>query len=284
MQQRTLFTGLATLAGIALAVTGCGGGSSAPSAAATASPGAGGAAVQMVAPGTSGTLAAISGSTLQVQNSTDGQVGVTYSPATTFSRTVAATAADVKVGVCVTAAAGGAGRPGTPSSAPSAAPSGPLLARTVTISSPVNGQCTNRAAGGVGRGAGGTGASRAPGAGTASNQPRPGGARGGFGGFGAFGKVTARTATGFVVQDMNRSGSASTTTVTTDSTTTYQRTVAADAKALSVGECVTALGRPDQTGTVAATAIAIRPPGPQGCSVGFRGRPGGSGQGAGSGG
>lgn len=50
------------------------------------------------------------------------------------------------------------------------------------------------------------------------------------------------------------------------------RTEPATAKALAVGTCATAVGKADDTGTVAATAISLRQAGPQGCvpAGGFR--------------
>jgi hypothetical protein len=64
--------------------------------------------------------------------------------------------------------------------------------------------------------------------------------------------------------------------VQTPTGTTYTRTGTADAKALVVGLCVTALGKPDDTGSIAATSILLRPAENGSCSSGFGGRrPGG---------
>ena len=49
-------------------------------------------------PGASGKVAAISGSTLQVQSAQTGQVAVTYTTKTTFTKAVKATSTAVKVG------------------------------------------------------------------------------------------------------------------------------------------------------------------------------------------
>jgi hypothetical protein len=73
---------------------------------------------------------------------------------------------------------------------------------------------------------------------------------------------------------------ASTTrTIATTATTTFTKTVTTDHSALAVGECVTAVGPPDDTGAVAASSISIRQPGPTGCQGGF----GGPGRGRGTG-
>lgn len=53
-------------------------------------------------PGATGLLAQVDGTTLQVQG-TDAQTAVTYSPATTFTETLAAGLSGVVVGVCVQA-------------------------------------------------------------------------------------------------------------------------------------------------------------------------------------
>jgi hypothetical protein len=74
-------------------------------------------------------------------------------------------------------------------------------------------------------------------------------------------------------------------TVQTPAGTTYSRTGSATAKALVVGVCVTALGKADDTGSIAATSIALRPAENGACSSGFGGGFGGrSGGGAPTGG
>jgi hypothetical protein len=250
-------------------------------------------------PGATGLLAQVDGTTLQVQD-TNAQTAVTYSPATTFTETVAAGLSGVVVGVCVQArsarTASGTGGATTPT-APSAN-EGPIAAASVEISPAVNGGCS--ALGGL----------RTPGArppGAPGDAPRPsgtptsgrtrgqgGGGNGlggnGFGGLGAFGKVTAVSGASFTIessrpQNSTATGDVPTTrTVTTSSATTYTRTRAANAKALAVGLCVTALGKADDTGSIAATSIALRPAENGSCSSGFGRRgPGGSPTSAGGG-
>jgi len=86
----------------------------------------------------------------------------------------------------------------------------------------------------------------------------------------ATGKITSVSASGFVLQTPN-----ATRAVTTTQATTFSKTVATDHSALAVGQCVTAAGPSDDTGTVTASSISIRQPGPQGCQGGFGG-PGGT--------
>lgn len=281
-----------------LLVAACGGGTAAtgnatatPTTAASGNGADGGGAGSARAfPGATGLLAQISGTTLQVQG-TDAQTAVTYSASTTFTNTVTAKSSDVVVGACVQArsarpTAGGGGA--TPTPAPGAAGS-PIAAATVEISAAVNGKCS---AGGAFRMPGG----RLPGAAGAptgpAGGPNPGRTRGqggsgfgGFGGMGAFGKVTAISSTGFTLESIRAQNGTATTaaptmqTVQTPAGTTFTRTGSATAKALTVGVCVTALGKADDTGSIAATSIILRPAENGSCSSGFGGGFGGRGPG-----
>jgi len=186
--------------------------------------------------GVTGMVAAVTASDVQVQNPQVGQVRVTFTPSTSFTKTVAAAAGDLVIGNCALAIA-------TPQAA--GAPPGPLPATSVLISPPAaDGGCP---AGGFG----------APGRG----QRRGRGAT-------ASGRITSVSGTSFVIglgADPARS-------VTTTQATTFTKTATTDKSALAVGQCVTAVGPSDDTGTVAASSIIIRQPGPNGC--GGPGRPG----------
>jgi hypothetical protein len=272
---------LAGLGIVVLGVTACGGssGNAATPAATIASSAAPGSSptptTSPAFPGVVGTAAAVSGSSLEVQNPTSGQVTVTFTASTPITDTVSVTSKDVTVGSCVTVV-------GKPSAAGAAAKS--VTATSVTISAPVKGGCTGGGAGGFGGGFGGFG----PGQGTASPRPsfsprpRPTGSRGAFGNGtfgGADGKVTSVSATGFVVEARSRtagSGTATDTSVTviTTSASKYLKTVTAGASALKVGLCITAVGTPNSIGAVAARSIRVSQPGPTGCVTGFGGRGG----------
>ncbi len=191
--------------------------------------------------GASGTVAALSAANLQVQNPRNGQVTVTFTPSTSFTTTVPATVADLMVGDCARA---------TGAAAPTSSPAGPLTATSVMIApAGADSGCPGGGSGGAGRGA------------------RP---AGGGRGVPATGKITSVSASGFVLQTPN-----ATRAVTTTQATTFSKTVATDHSALAVGQCVTAAGPSDDTGTVTASSISIRQPGPQGCQGGFGG-PGGT--------
>jgi hypothetical protein len=267
---------LAGLGIVVLGVTACGGssGNAATPAATIASSAAPGSsptptAGQTAFPGVVGTAAAVSGSSLEVQNPTSGQVTVTFTASTPITDTVSVTAKDVTVGSCVTVV-------GKPSTTGSAATS--VTATSVTISAPVKGNCTGAGGfGGGGFGGGGAGATPRP---SFSARPRPTGSRGAFGNGtfgGANGKVTSVSASGFVVQGRNRaasSGTATDITVITTSASKYLKTVTASASALKVGLCITAVGTANSIGAVAARSIRISQPGPSGCVTGFGGRGG----------
>jgi hypothetical protein len=275
---------LAGLGIVVLGVTACGGssGNAATPAATIASSAAPGSSPTPTAapsafPGVVGTAAAVSGSSLEVQNPTSGQVTVTFTASTPITDTVSVTSKDVTVGSCVTVV-------GKPSAAGAAAKS--VTATSVTISAPVKGSCTGGGAGGFGGGGGfggfGGGQGTASPRPSFSPRPRPTGSRGAFGNGtfgGADGKVTSVSASGFVVEARSRtagSGTATDTSVTviTTSASKYLKTVTASASALKVGLCVTAVGTPNSIGAVAARSIRISQPGPTGCVTGFAGRGG----------
>ncbi len=283
----TRIAAAATVCGAVLFVSACGGTTPASgvpvgaptTAAAGGAPNNGAGGAGRAFPGATGLLAQIDGATLQVQ-STDTQTAVTYSASTKFTNTVAARLSDVVVGVCVQARE--ARLPSGPGgAAPTAAPTadtGPIAAASVEITPAVNGVCS--ALGGArtpgARPFGGT-ADATPPAGTPNpNRTRGSGVGGnGFGGFGAFGKVAAVNGASFTVESAApqagsaTAGAPTAQTVDTSAATTYTRTVTANAKALVVGLCVTALGKTSDTGSIAATSIALRPAQNGSCSSGF---------------
>jgi hypothetical protein len=222
-------------------------------------------------PGVSGLLAAIDGTTLQVQD-TSAQTAVVYTATTAISATVPATRADVAVGACVvvrSAAIGGA------------SPAASVTATTVTLNPAVSGSCTA----GLGGGPGGIRPSGAPAFTRPSGAPqgvRPSGApRAGGAPGGAVGKVTAVAANGFTVASVGFAAPGSTATpstapiaVSTTSTTSYSKQQKATAAALKVGSCITARGAADSSGTVTATSIAVRPATNGTCTTGFGSRNG----------
>jgi hypothetical protein len=217
-------------------------------------------------------VAAISGSDLEVQNPTDGQVTVHLTGTTKIIATVPATAADVKVGGCAVVQPAISRTPGGTSSAapPSVDPAAPVAARSVTLTDAVAGSCT---AGPRGlRGPGGS-PSGSPSA-RPTNAPRTG--SGAFRGRSAAGLITAVTAGGFTVRSAGRTGNSTLITVTTTAQTTYSRSQNATPAAIKVGSCVVAQGSVDSTGAVTASSLAVQAPTASGCRTGFGRRQGGS--------
>ena len=255
-------------------------------------------------PGASGSVAAITGSSMEVQSEQSGQVTVNWSTSTTFSETVAVAASSVAAGDCVTVT-------GTV-----AKKTKKLTAKTVTISQPTAGSCSTGGFGGAG-GAGG-GGGRFGGGTPPSGGTRPSGAAGGSGeapaggpGGGGAGRpttsntgfasgtvktVTSSTLTITGISSAAFSGTApkkgakssastkkaatpKTTTVkiALASSTTYTEGQSAASSALAVGDCVTATGSDDSTGAVSATSVHITSTGGKTCTTGFGGFGGGAG-------
>src|SRR5579875_252804 len=134
----------------AFALSGCGSsrsGATTPSPSATpsaASSSNGSARPRQFGPAASGEIAAVSGTTMQVQSQQNGQVAVTWTATTKFSHTVTTTLAAIKAGDCVIASGG----TGTSASASS------FTVKTLVVSQPVNGSCGVRGFGGGQRPAG----------------------------------------------------------------------------------------------------------------------------------
>lgn len=277
---------------VVLALAACGGGAgttkaqaAAPAASASAGTRPGSGTAQQDRGGVRGTIAAVTGQLMQLQD-TSSQTAVAWTASTTITAQVAGTLADVKPGVCVLAVTAPTGTSSTASASGAAT--------SVAISQPVNGACT------AGFGAGTPGTRGAPGGGMPSGAPaggqrygtRPSGApTAGAGGFvrPVDGLVTAVSGDTITVQTTTGTGGTATSgtattgtaTVTVDSATTFRTTKAADASAIVVGQCATARGQADSSGKVTATSIVVSPPTNGTCVTanrGFGGNRSGQGQ------
>lgn len=224
--------------------------------------------------GVSGTITSVSTATLQVKSAQTGNASiVAFSASTTISDTVAATIADVKAGVCVSAR-------GSSGDTPSA---NEVAATSVSISEPVNGSCTTGLPGGG-----------VPG-GTRPNTPNPnlpsaGPSRtpgtGGFGG-GAFGQVTSVSGGTITITPVafgpGRDASASPATtpasemIVTSASTTFTKRANGTAASLKAGRCIVAFGATDDAGVTTATQLMVSDPVNGQCAMGRGGfgRPGG---------
>jgi len=190
--------------------------------------------------GASGQLVQVNGQTL-ILTGPNGDLTVTISSSTTFSRTSTAVLADIVPGQCLVA-----------TGAKDAA--GQLVAMTVRLSPKTSAGCAaaNR-----------VGPSPSPGA---SPRPIPSGQPGQ-----AFVSGEVSAAAGVSITVLTAASGSQTITVPTTATVT--RMLSASAADLQTGQCVRANGTRDTTGTVEATSIAITPAGPSGtCTTGFGGR------------
>jgi hypothetical protein len=230
---RTIIVVLATAAG--LGVVACGGASASS---ASPSPGRGSGQARN---GAAGQLVQINGQTL-ILTGASGDITVTFSASTTFTRTSAAVLADIVPGQCLVAT-------GQKDSA------GTLTATTVRLSPKTSAGC------GAG-GQFGPNASPPPGA---SPRPTPSGQPAG-----AFvaGEVTAAAGTSITVLTA-ASGSE---VINVPTTAAVTRMSSASSTDLRTGECLRANGSRDAAGEVQATSIAITPAGPSGtCATGAGG-------------
>ena len=252
--------------------------------------------------GVSGRIVQVGDGLMQVRDD-DGQTAVTWTDETTVQVTTTVDLSAVSVGSCLTAMTGGGLPSGDDEIATQSADENPV-ARTVTLSEPVDGVCSP----GLGGGAmpGQWPGELPPGMPTdlpsgmptdlptdmPTDMPRPGGAApegwptggpgaggsvpgGAFGGLVA-GVVTAVDGSTITVEATAQDGTTSSATVTVDSTTTFSATVAGDASALVVGQCASVRGTADDAGKVTATSVLVSSPGEDGCTAGFGGRgPGG---------
>ncbi len=228
---------------VAFVISACG---SAATAGSTSSPSPNGAA--QFRNGASGLLVQITGQKL-ILTGPNGDSVVTFSSTTTITKTSTATLADIVAGTCVVAN-------GQKDS------TGHVTATTVRVAPKSSaGGCTI-----FGRGAPSPqpGASPRP---TPSGNPNPNAAT-------VAGQVTAASGTSITIL----TATAGSLTITVPTTAMVTLSSTASAANLQTGECLRATGPKDTAGTIAATSLAITPPGPGGtCATGFPGggRPGG---------
>ena len=226
-------------AAAALALAACG--SAANAAKSSPSPGAGNAFRN----GASGQLVQINGQTL-ILTGPNGDTTVTYTTATTFTKTSAGTIADITRGTCIVASGQNDA-------------TGPLVATMVRISPKTAAGCTIADL----RPSPSPRQSPLP-----SPSPRPNGAF-------VSGEVTA--VSGLSVTVLSQANGTQTVTVASAATITDSAEVTASA--LQNGQCLRASGSTDAAGGMQATSITIMPAGPSGtCATGLgpgRNGPGG---------
>lgn len=234
--------------------------------------------------GVSGLIAAVSDALMQVQE-TDSQTAVTWTEDTVITRTASVGLDTVAVGSCVAAMVPTVDEGSTET----------VVATSVTVSDPVDGECS-AGFGGVG-GLGGPPSGDLPegterpdgGEGQEGMEPPEGmelpeggelpedgelpeGMGGSDGMAAAFGqvvsgRVTAVSGSTLTVETTDADGVTATETVETDADTAVTATVAADASAIAVGLCALVRGETDTRGGMTATTIGLSDAGEDGCTA-----------------
>src|SRR5580704_4198677 len=247
--------------------------------------------------GASGSVASLSGSSMEVQSPMTGQTTVSWTLTTQFSKTVSEAVSVLKAGDCVTVT-------GTPSKSSKTT----IAARSISVApASTSGSCTSPVRSSAGTPPGGLGPRGGTGGGgfnfrTGDNgnaggqrPPFPGGSGARFGGLGslalATGKVTAVngptvSVSGFQIQpgsfarkSGSSRGSKPTTPktqglkITTSGSTTVRATESAASTDLAVGDCVSAFGPAASNGAVTATTVRITATGSTSCGAAFRAGP-----------
>ncbi|HMD46051.1 MAG TPA: DUF5666 domain-containing protein [Acidimicrobiales bacterium] len=238
--------------------------------------------------GASGTVAAVSGTSMEVQNPNTGQTTVAWTSKTTFSETLSVQKAAVTVGDCVTVT-GTNSKKGSSRMAARSVAVQPASSSSTCIGQRIGtGGFPGRPAFSGGRPPGGFPQGTAVEGGGAFR--RPPGAPGFENLTFASGKVTAVGPSSITIHGVTgggfgfvRAGTKSgtkpaapkptTIPVTTTSSTTYSQTQTTASSALAVGDCVTAFGPTGSTGNVTAATVRITSPhGSSGCATrGFGG-------------
>ena len=255
---------------VAVVLTACSGSSAAASSSTTVAASPSGSSARTAnsgrGPAASGTVAAITGTTMQVQNQQTGQVAVSWTTATRFTHPVTVALSAIKPGECVTAAAPSA----------TSASTSPFTASTVIVTPAQNGSCT-----------GGFGGGQRPGNGSRLSGARPSGFPSGArpSGFpsgaarrGTFASGPVTAVSGSTITIAARDFGSPTMTprkVTVGPSTKITTQAATTAKSLAVGKCVSAEGSADTSGAVNATRVQITDPTNGQCSAGFGRRFGG---------
>jgi hypothetical protein len=233
------------LAALGLGVAACG---SAAAVAGSASPTPSASGRGLRANATAGTLVQVSGDTLVLASPSGIDTTVTFSSSTPITETSTGSYQDIAVGTCI---AGTGTKDAT----------GAVTLSTISVSPELNGSCSARALLG---GSPGAFPSSRPSF-TFRARATPSGLPANFAT--VRGAVTAVVGTAVTV--VTPQGTSQTLTVPT--TVRVTMTSVGSASDLTQGVCVLALGPKGSSGTVAARALSIVPPGPSGCFTGAGG-------------
>lgn len=181
-----------------------------------------------------GQITSVSGNAVQVTQET-GTATVDFTPSTKVIEVTPAQLTDVTTGSCVKA---------RPTSASAPATSGAITAESVTVSQAVDGKCPQPKAP--------ADASTTP----SPTTPPPGTLAAPRSVRGTVASVAGDTIT---VTGTDTAGNPSQTNVTVTDTTRFSKKAPADAQALAQGKCILARGNKDDSGTLQATSITVKP-------------------------
>jgi hypothetical protein len=167
-----------------------------------------------------GLIDSVSGSTIQVSQRS-GTATVDFTPSTAVSETTPAQLTDITAGSCVSV---------RPDRHGASAEGGAITARSVRVSTAVDGKCP----------------APAHPAGEGSHHQPP------------HGQVASVTGNTIALNSVDTQGNPAPTTVTVTDTTTYTKQTATDASAIVQGKCIAALGIRDDGGALQATNISVQ--------------------------
>jgi hypothetical protein len=173
-----------------------------------------------------GLIDSVSGNTIQVSQRS-GSATVDFTPSTEVSEITPAQLTDITTGSCVSV------RPDRHGASTAA---GAITARSVRVSTAVDGKCPQQPAGET--------TSTPPGAPAARHQ--------------IGGQVASVAGNTITLNDAGSGGNSSQTSVTVTDTTKYTKQSTADAQAIAQGKCIAAHGTTDGGGTLQATTISVQ--------------------------
>jgi hypothetical protein len=172
-----------------------------------------------------GLIDSVSGNTIQVSQRS-GSATVDFSPSTAVSEITPAQLTDITTGSCISV---------RPDRHGSSTDGGAVTARSVRLSTAVDGKCPQ------------------PGQGSGESSGKPAGHHQ------LSGQVASVTGNTITLNNADAGGNSPQTSVTVTDTTKYSKQSSADAQAIAQGQCIAAHGSTDGAGALQATSISVQP-------------------------
>jgi Domain of unknown function (DUF5666) len=182
-----------------------------------------------------GLIDSVSGNTIQVSQRS-GSATVDFTPSTAVSEITPAQFTDITTGSCISV---------HPDRHGASTAGGAITARSVRVSTAVDGKCPQPK-----QGSGNT-TSTTPGAPAAHHQ--------------IGGQVASVAGNSITLNNADSGGNSSQTSVTVTDATKYTKQSTTDAQAIAQGKCIAAHGTTDGGGTLQATTISVQQPDNGGC-------------------